>query len=97
MFLAIDVLLMVIAVPGKVSIASVAPLLSDQTISISDKTKNKKTCCRPDCQNQVAPGEYFVAGIAGRKLRYAVDGSIKVLYLVKWDGCVVLPSISHFY
>lgn len=51
-----------------------------------NKTKNKKTCCRPDCQNQVAPGEYFVAGIAGRKLRYDVDGSIKVLYLVKWDG-----------
>lgn len=46
------------------------------------------TCGRPDCQNQVVPGEYFVSGIAGRKLRYDADDNITVLYLVKWEGCV---------
>ena len=74
--------------PGKVSFASVVPLLSDQAISDKTKIKDKRTCCRPDCQNKVVPGEYFVSGIAGRKFRYSVDGSIRVLYLVKWDGCV---------
>lgn len=54
----------------------------------SDKVKNNMTCGRPDCQNQVVPGEYFVSGIAGRKLRYDADDNITVLYLVKWEGCV---------
>src|SRR6266550_1469644 len=66
-------------------------------LCVSDKAKNNMTCSRPDCQNQVAPGEYFVSGIAGRKLRYDPDGNITVLYLVKWDGCAALPQYFLFF
>ncbi|KAK2464546.1 hypothetical protein APHAL10511_003404 [Amanita phalloides] len=51
-----------------------------------NKIKNKMTCSRPRCcRNQVTKGEYFVAGIAGRKLRYDEDDNVKVFYLIKWE------------
>ncbi|KIL63133.1 hypothetical protein M378DRAFT_80139, partial [Amanita muscaria Koide BX008] len=61
-----------------------------------DKLKGQLTCSRLDCRRSEQPGEYFVSGIAGRKLRYDENGNVKFLYLVKWDGYSVADATWEF-
>ena len=77
---------------GSKSLRFPLPTMSSHTCTTkkTDKLQNKPKCTRPDCrQSEIKPGEYFVAGIAGRRFRYDED-KILVSYLVKWDGYVVL-------